>query len=150
MRFTMERLCNECGQDTRVIAGIMNGLKLPYRDSSFDAVFLPQVLEGLPEPWMLVEEALRILRPGGRLGLSLRNTCSWFGFYFPRKIGKGQVTNFGPYRPVVMRKWRRKLCGMAKLKTEWGVSPAPWQIGQKVTGFMLSYSRLWVAVLVKQ
>jgi nitroreductase/SAM-dependent methyltransferase len=147
--FTLERLHNESGKDAHIHLEVMNDLRFPYEDSFFDAVLMPQVLEGLPDPWPLVEEALRVLRPGGRLGLSLRNKYSWFGLYFSRQVGKGQVTNLGPYLPVAVGSWRKKLSNMANIEAEWGVSPLPSRIGQRVHGLMTRHSRLWVARLRK-
>lgn len=38
---------------------------LPYDDESFDCVVLNQVLEHVKKPWVVVEEARRVLRKGG-------------------------------------------------------------------------------------
>ena len=50
------------------IAG--SALELPVCDVSFDTVFSSQVLEHVPEPWRMVEEMARVLKPGGCLLLS--------------------------------------------------------------------------------
>jgi SAM-dependent methyltransferase len=47
-----------------------SALALPVRDVSFDTVFSSQVLEHVPEPWRMVEEMARVLKPGGHLLLS--------------------------------------------------------------------------------
>lgn len=44
---------------------------LPFRGASFDAVLLSDVLEHVPRPSDLLEELHRVLRPGGRLLLSV-------------------------------------------------------------------------------
>ncbi|TFH72261.1 methyltransferase domain-containing protein [Gammaproteobacteria bacterium LSUCC0112] len=147
--FTAERLRNERGTDAIALAKAMDSLRLPYEDASFDAVFMPQIIESLPDPWDLVQEAFRVLRPGGRLGLSIRNVNSWFGIYFLRQTGKGQVTNFGPYRPIPVSQWRKRLAKVGKIEEEFGVSPIPSRIGQRAGVFMLRYSRIWVARLRK-
>jgi len=41
--------------------------KLPFEDGSFDVVMLNQLLEHVFEPWDVLAEARRVLRPGGRL-----------------------------------------------------------------------------------
>lgn len=49
---------------------------LPFRGATFDAVFCTQVLEHVPDPFALVAEAARVLRPGGHLVLSAPQ--QWF------------------------------------------------------------------------
>jgi SAM-dependent methyltransferase len=39
---------------------------IPYADETFDAVFIADVLEHVPEPEHLVREISRVLKPGGR------------------------------------------------------------------------------------
>ncbi len=43
---------------------------LPFAEGSFDTVVCFQVLEHVPEPWTIIEEAARVLRPGGCLLLT--------------------------------------------------------------------------------
>lgn len=44
-----------------------DGLRLPFRDASFDAVILCDVIEHLESPGSALEECHRVLEPGGRL-----------------------------------------------------------------------------------
>jgi SAM-dependent methyltransferase len=44
--------------------------RLPLEDGSVDAVLCTQVLEHVPEPWAVLEEFHRVLRPGGKLWLT--------------------------------------------------------------------------------
>jgi ubiquinone/menaquinone biosynthesis C-methylase UbiE len=46
--------------------------RLPFPDTSFDLVTFGDSLPYLSEPFAMVEQARRVLRPGGRIGLSLR------------------------------------------------------------------------------
>jgi SAM-dependent methyltransferase len=39
----------------------------PFDDNTFDVVFSKSVLEHFNDPWPLMNEALRVLKPGGRL-----------------------------------------------------------------------------------
>lgn len=42
-------------------------LRLPFADRGIDAVTMFEVLEHVPNPWEAIEEARRVLRPGGTL-----------------------------------------------------------------------------------
>lgn len=55
---------------------VADGARLPVRGSSVDLVVSCNVLEHAPAPFTLVDEASRVLRPGGHLWLSFTN---WFG-----------------------------------------------------------------------
>ncbi len=47
-----------------------DALAIPFRADTFDTVLCTQVIEHVPEPWQLLCEARRVLRPGGRLVLT--------------------------------------------------------------------------------
>ncbi len=51
-----------------------DGMKLPFRDAVFDTVLCNEVLEHVPEPFMVLEEAARVLKPGGVLLLTTPQT----------------------------------------------------------------------------
>lgn len=48
---------------------IMDGMALELPDGSFDAAILHMVLEVIPDPVRCLQEAARVLRPGGRLAV---------------------------------------------------------------------------------
>ena len=48
----------------------MNGLKLGFKDNTFDVVAVPFVLTVVGDPAALIREAARVLKPGGRLGVA--------------------------------------------------------------------------------
>jgi methionine biosynthesis protein MetW len=50
---------------------------LPYDDDEFDAVLLLCVLEHIPRPEFALEEASRVVRPGGDVYVSLPNPLRW-------------------------------------------------------------------------
>jgi SAM-dependent methyltransferase len=56
---------------TPLVSIIANGEALPLRESSFDLVLCTQVLQYASDPAMLLQEVHRVLRPGGRLFLSV-------------------------------------------------------------------------------
>lgn len=48
-----------------------DALRLPFPDDAFDAVVCSEVLEHLPDYESAIDELARVLRPGGRLGVSV-------------------------------------------------------------------------------
>jgi len=53
--------------------------RLPFKNSSFDLVVSVTVLEFVKEPFLLIKEAYRVLKPGGTLVLATMNDKSlWF------------------------------------------------------------------------
>ena len=53
---------------------------LPFEDASFDGVICENVIEHVPDPFALVAEIERVLKPGGRLGLNGTNLHFTHGF----------------------------------------------------------------------
>jgi ubiquinone/menaquinone biosynthesis C-methylase UbiE len=62
-------LAQEAGVGDRVEFREGNTLELPFPDSSFDAVLCVTVLSHVPRGEAAVPELVRVLRPGGRLGI---------------------------------------------------------------------------------
>jgi SAM-dependent methyltransferase len=58
---------------------LARGERLPFDDGSFDGVTSSNVLEHARDPWGMLDELLRVLRPGGVLYLSWTNWYSPFG-----------------------------------------------------------------------
>jgi methionine biosynthesis protein MetW len=58
-------------------ARIEDAASLPFPDASFDAAACIEVLEHLFEPHRAVSEALRVLRPGGVLIVTVPNIAYW-------------------------------------------------------------------------
>lgn len=60
----------------RIIAAM--GESLPFEDASFDIVYSANVLEHTENPVKVLEEAVRVLRPGGILHFEMPNFLSYF------------------------------------------------------------------------
>jgi SAM-dependent methyltransferase/uncharacterized protein YbaR (Trm112 family) len=51
---------------------------LPFMDGVFDVIVLSEIIEHLVDPDDALDEAIRVLRPGGSLFLSTPNLAAWF------------------------------------------------------------------------
>ena len=70
---------------------LANLVALPFCEASFDAAVCTQVLEHVPEPAQVLAELYRVLRPGGRLFLSVPQ--SWYQHQKPHDYYR--YTSFG-------------------------------------------------------
>jgi SAM-dependent methyltransferase len=66
-------------------------VELPFQANAFDAVLLTQVLEHVPEPLAVLKEIQRVLKPGGRLFLTVPQ--SWHQHQKPHDYFR--YTSFG-------------------------------------------------------
>lgn len=124
LTFVAERLRQEGLAHLPVEAELMRGPTLPHRDGVFDAVVLPQVLEHCPEPERLLDEAVRVLRPGGALVASVRNMDSDYGRSWRDGESRGQVPNQGPFMPLPAREVRRWFDARLRIDDEIGIGHA--------------------------
>ncbi len=61
-----------------IVAGTVvgSGMQLPFRDDCLDICYSSNVLEHVPDPWLMAEEMVRVTRPGGLVVLSY---TVWWG-----------------------------------------------------------------------
>jgi SAM-dependent methyltransferase len=55
---------------------IGSGMRLPFRDGSLDVCYSSNVLEHVPDPWLMAEEMARVTRSGGTVFVSY---TVWYG-----------------------------------------------------------------------
>jgi len=65
------RLARAAGRGRYLLCA--DGYQLPFADEAFHAVLLVAVLEHTREPWRLLAEARRVLKPGGRAVMVVPN-----------------------------------------------------------------------------
>ena len=63
-----------------------DGMHLPFGDQQFDLVLSSEVIEHMLEPDKMIDEIVRVLKPGGNLIITTPNWRSWFGL--ARKVGE--------------------------------------------------------------
>ena len=61
-----------------VVRASADGAGLPLADSSVDVVIMSELIEHLVDPDATLDEAWRVLRPGGSLLLSTPNLAAWY------------------------------------------------------------------------
>ena len=80
--------------------------KLPLDDDSFDAVVSSRAFQYLPDPLCGVREAARVLKPGGRLVVSIPNKLNCIKYFtYDKKL----------YSPFEVRDWFRR-CGLENIE----------------------------------
>jgi ubiquinone/menaquinone biosynthesis C-methylase UbiE len=71
MDVSMRRLSRARAKNDAVLCA--DGYFLPFRDQSFSTVLLIAVLEHTREPWRILAEARRVLKPGGQVVIVVPN-----------------------------------------------------------------------------
>ncbi len=124
------------GLDPQCITNAV-GESIPFPDASFDIVFSANVLEHTDNPVRVLEEAVRVLRPGGVLQFVYPNYTSYFdghyGVFHPPILWRG----FFPW--YVRWIWRRDPAFARTLRTELNASWTRQQVRalQSTTGVEL-------------
>jgi SAM-dependent methyltransferase len=80
------------------------GENLPFLDGSFELVFSSTVLEHTDDPWQVLAEAIRVLRPGGYLQFVFPN----YGSFFDGHYAVPWIPYLNkPLARLYLRLWRR-------------------------------------------
>jgi ubiquinone/menaquinone biosynthesis C-methylase UbiE len=53
-------------------------LNLPFEDNTFDYVISSDVIEHTPDPYKATKELIRVLKPGGKICITVPNRSFWF------------------------------------------------------------------------
>jgi len=120
--FILERIRQERLSDANVHPELWDHDSLSLADASMDAALLPRVLDHAPDPWSVLEEIHRVLKPGGVAVISVRNQRSHDARRQYTTTTRGQVPNTGPYRPLSALRLRRELARRFAIVDEFGLS----------------------------
>jgi len=83
-----------------------DGYQLPFASSTFEVVLLIAVLEHTREPWRLLAEARRVLKPGGRAIIVVPNDATMSaGRLLLRKFPIRYPDHLTFTTPAKMRRW---------------------------------------------
>lgn len=146
--FILERLRQEKLSLANIHADSCAGGRLSCADASIDAAFLPRVLEHTPEPWLVLDEIRRVLKPGASAVVSIRNRVSRDGWRY-RTMTKGQVPNTGPYRLLSALAVRRELRQRFAVVEEFGLAIRDWE-APRWRGWHGRFAPLYVARVVRE
>ena len=150
LTFILERLRREGLAMDHVHAALMPSGTLPHSDASLDAVVLPQILEHCPQPEHMLDEARRVLKPGGTLVISARNLWSRYGWRWSRIESRGQIPNQGPFRPIPAPRLRRWLKARFRIDEEIGIGRQAAEDAAVLHGAGRFFGRLYAARCVRE
>ncbi|MDP3973580.1 MAG: methyltransferase domain-containing protein [Candidatus Daviesbacteria bacterium] len=94
--------------------------KLPFKSNTFDIVFSFGTIEHIRENQQAVNEAFRVLKPGGIFITGVNNKLDMWGSYFVNELTNKlfkHITSYEPsYFPWEQRKWLKQ-AGFTNIKT---------------------------------
>jgi SAM-dependent methyltransferase len=136
---------NSPHEDARAADHIASADDLPLEDATFDAALATQVLEHVPDPVLVLREMHRVLRPGGRVLITV--PFIWeeherpFDFQRFSSAGVAHVLESAGFSGIVVRPRNDYLATLAQL-----MRSARWALGRAPDG--LDEQRIEVADLL--
>ena len=107
MDVSMTRVARAVGKCRFLLCA--DGYHLPFASGSFDVVLLVAVLEHTREPWRILAEARRVLKPGGRAIMVVPNDVTMSaGRLLLRKFPIRYPDHLTFTSPRRMRRWLRE------------------------------------------
>ncbi len=131
---------------------VFDGVDIPFEDSSFDLVYCKQVLEHVKNPYMLLKEVQRVLKPGGYLvgstshlepyhSYSYQNFTP-FGFCALAQDASLQIMEIRPGIDGLTLTFRRGL-GAPGFMNRWFEKESPLNRLIAIAGFLMKRDIAW-------
>jgi len=76
--WSADALCRAKARGLTLIRAAVDGVSLPLRTGTADVVIMSEIIEHLVDTDSALDEALRVLKPGGSLLLSTPNLAAWY------------------------------------------------------------------------
>ena len=84
--------------DLNISISIADGMKLPFKDSTFDIYMCNMTLHHTPDGKKVIEEAYRVLESGGRIGITEFGRKSETSFTYPFTLLKSYQKDFHDHK----------------------------------------------------
>lgn len=147
---------------------LYNGTSFPFSDNTFDHIYSISVLEHTDDPVAVLQEAARVLKPGGTFYLAFPNKLYpkethnglWFISYLPRRIadwvlkksGRSGLDSYWNLHFIsfcMLKRWITKNNIPLHIRYETDSSKTIMRIAKKVLAFFgLHYSMLLPHIMV--
>ncbi len=75
-RFLLADMKKENSKKNSFMAHSGDALNMPFKDDTFDQIICSEVMEHVPDPVKACQELTRILKPGGRIAITVPTTFS--------------------------------------------------------------------------
>jgi glycosyltransferase involved in cell wall biosynthesis/ubiquinone/menaquinone biosynthesis C-methylase UbiE len=116
--------------DNNPTFAFMSGSSLAFKDNSFDTVILPEIIEHLKSPRRIIQEAIRVVRNGGRIIISVPDglMVPWEGhlrIFFKDTLTTelDQYTKEITWHELPFKKWM--ICSFFVRKSEFQIASGP-------------------------
>lgn len=108
---------------------VASGESIPLPDASLDALVSTQALEHMPEPWVVLEEWFRLIRPGGTIWLT--TPLTWYlheephDYYRYTSHGLRHLLHRAGFADIEIRPMNDTLATLGELLTQVGYVIGP-------------------------